>query len=113
MKFVAVLLSVCILFLSTTGMVKPVEAIAKKMCCHKMANMSAQMKKMQHQPNKKGCEDQGCAMLFSCTICCCIIVEPVRLQPHYAAYYEKPVPLYKIGDLSAYHPSDWKPPKAC
>jgi hypothetical protein len=114
MKFLAVFLSVCILLLSTAGIVKPVETGAKKMCCHRMANMSAaQMKKMQQQHNHKGCEKQDCTMLLSCPLCCFIIVEPLQFQPHYAAYAEKPVSLYKIGDLSAYHPSDWKPPKAC
>jgi hypothetical protein len=28
-------------------------------------------------------------------------------------FIEKPISLYMIGDLSAYHASDWKPPKAC
>jgi len=114
MKFLAFFLTACILFLSTTGMVKPVEqASGKSMCCHKMHGMSAaQMKKMKEQ-HHQGCEKQNCTMLFSCTICGFLVVEPLQVKPDFLKYIEKPISLYKVGDLSAYHPSDWKPPKAC
>jgi hypothetical protein len=113
MKFVAVLLSVCILFLATTEMIKPAEPSVQKMCCHKMAGMSVLQKKKNQDGHNKGCENQGCTLLFSCTLCGFIVIEPIKFQPHFAIHTEKPVSLYKIGDLSAYHPSDWKPPKAC
>src|ERR1017187_6390497 len=101
MKILAVLLSVCILFLSTTGMVRPADPSGKKMCCHKMAGISvAQMKKMQQQHNK-GCEKQSCRMMFSCTLCGFIVIPQLHFQPSFTTYSEKPVSLYKIGYLSA------------
>jgi hypothetical protein len=114
MKFLAVLLSVCILFLLTAGMIKPVEQPpGKHKCCDKTADMHAfVMKKMQEQ-HQKNCGKQACLMLFSCTLCGFIIVEPLRFLAHFTTYTEKPISLYSIGELSAYHTSDWKPPKAC
>jgi hypothetical protein len=114
MKFVALFLTACILFLSTTGMVKPVEqSSGKKTCCHKTAGISAaQMKKMQER-HHKDCPKEGCTMLFSCTLCGFLVVEPLTIISHSFNYIEKPVSLYKVGDLSAYHPFGWKPPKAC
>ena len=94
-------------------MVKPVEQKSDKMCCKKTARVSAaQMKKMQAQ-HHKNCQKEGCTMLFSCTLCGFLVVEQLTIKPHFFNYVEKPTAIYKVGDLSAYHPSDWKPPKAC
>jgi len=95
-------------------MIKPSEQPSvKKICCHKMAGISAaQMKKMKEEHSRKGCEKQNCNMMFSCTLCGFIVIDILRLQPHHTNYAEKPISLYRIGNLSAYHPSDWKPPKA-
>ncbi len=114
MKFLAVLMSVCILFLSTTGMTKPAEQLpVKQICCSKMAGMHpGAMKKMQEK-HQQGCDKQGCTMMFSCTLCGFIIIQPLRVQPYFIIYYEKPNSFYRIGDPSAYHVSSWKPPKVC
>jgi len=113
MKSLAILLSAYILFLGAAGAMKPVNQPGKHACCRKMAGMAAaQMKKMQQQ-HKKDCESQNCPLMFSCTLCGFILAEPLKLESTVPTYIEKPISLYTIGDLSAYHPSDWKPPKAC
>lgn len=112
MKFLAVLLSACILFLSFSGMITPVQPPAKKICCDQMTGKSACHQHKKQDP-KKDCEDQGCTMMFSCSVCGFLIVEPLRIQANFSTYLPKPVSLYKIGDLTAYHSPDWKPPKAC
>ena len=112
MKLLAVLLSAYILFLGAAGAMKPVGQPAKQVCCRKMARMTAvQIKKMQQ--HKKDCERQACPLMFSCTLCGFILAEPLKLESALPTYIEKPISLYTIGDLSAYHPSDWKPPKTC
>ena len=113
MKFIAVILIGCMLFLSSfPERVEGAPVAAKMDCCKKAAGTSA----CHHKPEKSqasGCEKPGCAMLFSCSICGFIPVSQLRVQANYAIILQQPVPLYKIGDLSAYHKADWKPPKAC
>ena len=112
MKFLAVLLLCCIVFLSTlSGMVKPLQLVAKKACCQRIAG-----KKVCHQKNAKsddGCNKPGCVMLLTCNICGFLTEQALSIHPGYLPFNQKPVSLYKIGELSAYHKSDWKPPKAC
>jgi hypothetical protein len=112
MKFLAILLSVCILFFSFSGTVKPIQPSAKKICCHKMAGKPA-CQNQQKPTQKDDCTNEGCTMLFSCSLCGFLIVEPLTISPNISYQISKPVSLYKIGELSAYHPSDWKPPQAC
>jgi hypothetical protein len=113
MKFLSALLVACLLFLSSfSGMVKTVVLADKMDCCKKAAGKSL----CHHKPTKDqsgGCEKPSCAMLFSCSMCGFIPVPQLRLEVSYSLLLQKPVPLYKIGDLSAYHKADWKPPKAC
>jgi len=112
MKLLAVLLSAYILFLGAAGAMKPVDRPGKQPCCHKMAGMTAlQMKK--RQQHKKDCDQQTCPLMFSCSLCGFILAEPLKLESAMPTFIEKPISLYRIGDLSAYHPSDWKPPKTC
>ena len=114
MKFLAALLSVYIVFLAVAGTMKPVEPSVKMHCCQKMARMSAvQKKKMQEQHQNNDCEKQSCTLMFSCPLCGFVIAAPLNVQVHFITFIAKPVSHYKIGDLSAYHPSDWKPPKTC
>lgn len=82
----------------------------KKNCCKKMAGAPCQHKTKKHG---EGCDAPYCTMLFSCSTCGFLIKERVRIEPVKGNYLPKPVPLNKIGDLSAYHPSNWKPPEAC
>jgi hypothetical protein len=62
---------------------------------------------------KKGCNQLNCDMMFSCSLSGFLVIEPLKVKPDFLTYTLKPVSLYKIGDLSSFHPSDWKPPKAC
>lgn len=113
MKFVAVLLIGCMLFLSSfPGTVNAVPVTAKMDCCKKAGGASA----CHYTPAKNresGCEKPGCAMLFSCSICGFIPASQLRVQHNFSLLLQQPVALYKIGDLSAYHKADWKPPKSC
>jgi len=111
MKFIAVLLIGCMLFLSSIPGMANANA-AKIVCCKKMAGKDA----CNHKPAKDqtgGCEKPGCAMLFSCSICGFIPVATLRLPSNISLIIEPPVPLYKTGNLSDYHKADWKPPKSC
>jgi hypothetical protein len=98
-------------------MVKPVmvQPAGKKMCCHRMAGMqgNSTCPKSSGKSHSDGCDKQACSMMLSCSLCGYFIVEPLQVRPHPAKPVSKPVSLYIIGDLSAYHPSDWKPPKTC
>ncbi len=112
MKFTAVLLLCSLLFLSTfSGMVKPVRLVAGKTCCKRSAG-----KKVCHEKKAKnddGCTKPGCVTLLTCSICGFLTEQPLNIQPGYLPFHLKPVSLYKIGKLSAYHKADWKPPKVC
>jgi hypothetical protein len=109
MKFLSALLILCIVFISLSGMVKRV-AVSKN-CCKEMTGKFNCNKNSQEQ--SKGCDKQACPMLLSCTICGFIKPESFYLQTYFENYTPKPVAVHIIGDLSAYHPSNWKPPKAC
>jgi len=113
MRFLAVILSVCVLFLSSSFLEisKPVQPAAKHMCCPRMGGKMMCAKKMKGQEN--GCSKQGCTMVFTCGLIGFVVVEPLSVKLTPARFIEKPVSFYKIGDLSAYHASNWKPPKAC
>jgi len=108
MKFLAVLLMVCILSLSTfAGMVKAAVPTVKEDCCKHMAGKACHQKPAKDDD----CSKSGCAMLFSCSICGFLMVEPVRVKPSPATQIAQSVTPYKTGHLSAYASSDWKPPK--
>lgn len=112
MKYLAVLLIGCILFLSSfSGMVNTSTATAKMDCCKKMTGKDA----CHHKAAKDegGCEKPGCPMLFSCSICGFIPVAALKLPSNISFLLKQPVPLYKSGNTTAYHKADWKPPKAC
>jgi len=110
MKFTAVLLICCIVFLSSfSGMVKPVDVTPKTDCCNKTA--AKHCEKTHHKPVKDDCEKNGCNMLLTCSICGFLVVEPVNVKSAIVIFIENPVPTYKSGNAVAVLPSDWKPPK--
>lgn len=116
MKFLSVFLVGLMLFLSFNGTARPGMAPAEKpMCCNKMHTKTGKPachdQKSENQANN--CNKQGCSMMLTCSICGFLAVEKVQIQPSMPNYIPQPVPLYKIGDITAYHTSDWKPPKAC
>jgi len=112
MKYLAVLLLCCIVFLSAfSGTVKPVRSAANKTCCKRVAG-----KKVCHEKKAKnddGCTKPGCATLLTCSICGFLTEQVLTLHPGYLPFNLRTVSPYKIGKLSAYHKADWKPPKAC
>ena len=91
---------------------KVVQPATGDLCCTQMQHgkMACHQKQAQKQHD---CEKQGCSMMFLCSICGFVVVQPLTIKPGFASVIAKPVPLYKIGYLSAYHPPNWKPPKAC
>lgn len=112
MKFIAVLLIGCLLFLSSfPGTANAATNTAKMDCCKKMA-----VKDICHHKSPKnepgGCEKPGCAMMFSCSICGFIPVASLSLTSNVSFILQQPVPLYKTGNLSDYQKADWKPPKS-
>jgi len=115
MKFLSVFLVASMLFLSFVGTVKPVTTPSQKSCCHRMKGTAGKPACNDQKPGsqKDGCGKLGCTMMLSCSICGFFGVETLQLQPNPSNYIPKPTPLYKIGDLSSYYPSDWKPPKSC
>ncbi len=50
-------------------------------------------------------------MTLNCNICGFLAVEMLGMPAAYAQYDHRAVTHHKIGDLSAYHAADWKPPK--
>ena len=113
MKFSAVLLIVCILFLSSfSGMVSASIVKAKIDCCKKLAGNDA-CHRNSSKKQASGCEKPGCAMLFSCSICGFIPVGTLRLESNFSFLPKQPVPLNRTPNLSDYQKADWKPPKIC
>lgn len=113
MKFLAVFLIGCILFLSSfSGMVSGTPVSAKTDCCMKTSGKDV----CHHKTSKNetgGCDKPGCAMLFSCSICGFIPVGTLMLPSNFSFLLKQPVPLHITGNLSAFHKADWKPPKSC
>ncbi|MCJ8210713.1 hypothetical protein MUY27_13430 [Mucilaginibacter sp. RS28] len=114
MKLLSVILIACMFFLTAFSGLERAEAMPVKklhQCCKKMAGKVA----CHHQDNKadSGCDKPACTMMFSCSLCGFIVTEPVRITITPAYALPKPVSLYKMGDLSAYHASNWKPPRTC
>src|ERR1700761_301580 len=108
MRLLSALLLVCLLFLFFfAGTAKPVSA-AKDNCHPKTEKKSACHKK---KKTDDGCTGAGCAMTFLCPLCGFEITEALRIQTPAPAYLQKPVSHHKIGQLSAYHQANWKPPK--
>jgi hypothetical protein len=113
MRLLAVILSVCVLFLSSSFLEisQHAQPVAKQMCCPHMGGKMMCAKKMKGQEN--GCSKQGCTMIFTCGLIGFTIVEPLNIKLNAPRFVAKPVSLYKIGNISAYHGTNWKPPKAC
>ncbi len=112
MKFSAVLLIVCILFLSSFPGMVSATVKAKMDCCKKLTGKDA----CHHNSSKNqsdDCEKQGCAMLFSCSICGFIPVGTLKLESNFSFLLKQPVPLHRTAYLSDYQKADWKPPKVC
>ncbi|CAN5525337.1 hypothetical protein BH09BAC6_BH09BAC6_03500 [soil metagenome] len=112
MKFLAVILSAYIFLLSSfPGVAATAKPCAKKAGCHRMMAMKNSCPKAKDHRSQNGCNKMACEMMFLCSMCGIVLPQPLILKPALAVYPTKPVSLYKIGDLSAYHSSNWKPPK--
>jgi len=113
MRFLATLLIGCIMFLSCfPGLAhRNTVVTAKNGCCKKMKMVCHQSSKEKSSAND--CEQPGCSMMFSCSLCGFFVKEPLALQPVYADLLPKPVAHYKIDNLVGYHPDNWKPPQSC
>jgi len=110
MKFLAFLLTACILFLSSFGGLVSMYNGAAKMPCGKTAceQMCRHNKK---QAPANGCDGTSCPMMFSCSICGFI---PATLTAALKTVFysvDKPATPYKMGALSEYHAPGWQPPE--
>lgn len=65
------------------------------------------------QKQSNSCDEPGCTMMFSCSTCGFIVKDKLTVQPIFAHQLPKPVAHYITGNIAAYHPDNWKPPKAC
>jgi hypothetical protein len=116
MKFISVFLIGLMLFLSFNGTAKTgMASVQKETCCHDMTAKTGKSAcaKQKSKDQNNNCDKQGCSMMLSCSLCGFLAVERLQIIPSIPNYIPQPVPLYKIGDITAYHKSDWKPPKAC
>jgi hypothetical protein len=113
MKFTALLLIACIVFLSSfAGNVKPAPIAKKADCC-------AKTQKNAHCPNgaekkhqKENCDKNGCNMLLTCSICGFLMVESVEVKPVLSTFVANADTIYMFGNSANHLASDWKPPKA-
>ena len=110
MKFLSILLLLCITGLSLfpAAVVTPLRAEAN--CCIRGTGKSLCYAVHKKKPNKN-CGDPACQMMLTCNICGFLVVDRLSVQPAYVQYNGQTVTNYKIGDLSAYHAADWKPPR--
>ena len=112
MKFLALLLIVCIGLLSAfAGTVKPLALAEKADCCAKAVKNTHCTKPPEKKHEEANCEKYGCNMLLTCSICGFLVVEPVSINPALVVLVEKTVPTYQYGNSAVYLAKDWKPPK--
>jgi len=115
MRFLSVLLIGCILFLSGFAWIdKTMQASGKKAVCHKMMTCKHALKNKKSKDQTNDCDKQGqgCSLMLMCSICGFLKVEPLTMRSA-VSDAEQSVTPYKSGIFADYHPSDWKPPKAC
>lgn len=70
------------------------------------------------KPNKQkknydDCGQPGCAVMLSCSICGFVVCDILTVGPLQGYLIQKPVAHHITGNLAAYHPDNWKPPKSC
>lgn len=111
MRPLALFLTGLITFLSCfSGLVKADAARFKIDCCSKSAHACRHASK-QKKPANDGCDQPGCATMFSCTICGFFIRQPLTLQPLNADHLPKPVAHYISREPAGYSSDNWKPPQ--
>ncbi|MEO8885522.1 MAG: hypothetical protein ABI367_05625 [Mucilaginibacter sp.] len=112
MRVLAIILLVCIVFLSAFGgVIKPAQT--KMAACCKKEKTACKHAPAEKKKTDNACNEQGCAMMFLCAQCGCIVKEAVALAPIHAQLLPKPVALQIIGNIAAYHANNWKPPQTC
>jgi hypothetical protein len=113
MKFTALMLIACIVFLSSfAGNVKPALMAKKTNCCAKTKKNAHCPKETEKKHQEDNCEKYGCNMLLTCSICGFLMVEPVEVKPVLSKLSKSSATIYKLGNSANYIASDWKPPKA-
>jgi hypothetical protein len=103
MKVIAVFLAAGILFLSTfSGMYQPM----KCNCCGGMTHQGTS------GHGTKDCCNKGiCGMMFSCSNCGFLVVQPAPVLPNISYVKERPVAPYIMGNSLYYSDSGWHPPQ--
>jgi hypothetical protein len=105
MKFVALILASCIIFLSSfAGMDNNIQ---KDKCCLKHSKCCYEHK----GNNQKGCQTGMCTMMLSCSICGFLIVQPLSVSPKTTFLNNHLFFTYQAGLLSNYSPVGWHPPQ--
>jgi hypothetical protein len=105
MKFLAIFLLSCIIFLSFfAGMDNTMQ---RDNCCWKHAKYCHEQK----GNSQKGCEKGICNMMLSCSLCGFVIVQPLSVCPKTTLLNNRRFFTYQAGQLSNYSPVGWHPPK--
>ncbi|QHS55241.1 hypothetical protein GWR56_06685 [Mucilaginibacter sp. 14171R-50] len=111
MKYLAVFLTLCILFLSSvSGMANTLHTKASASCCKQSAQKDC-CKQQKHNPDNN-CAKGTCNAMLSCGIYSFTIVPSVSLSPAITDLKDHAALPFAVGELSDYQDNDWNPPKA-
>jgi hypothetical protein len=111
MKYIAVFLTLCILFLSSvSGMANTLNHKGSASCCKESVHKDCC--KQQKHGSDDDCAKGTCNAMPSCGNCGFIINPFVSLSPAMNDLNDQIIHPFEIGELSDYHSNDWNPPKA-
>ena len=111
MKYIAVFLTSCILFLSSaSGMANTLHDKVSASCCAASAHKDCC--KQQKQNPYNNCAKGACNAMLLCGTCGFTIIPSVSLSPAITDLNDQATHPFAIGELSDYQDNDWNPPKA-
>lgn len=110
MKYLAVFLTLCILFLSSvSGMANTLHTKASTSYCKQSAQKDCCKQQKQHSDNN--CAKGTCNAMLSCGTCSFTIISSVSLSPAITDLKDRAARPFAVGELSDYQNNDWNPPK--
>lgn len=110
MKYIAVFLMSCILFLSPiSGMANTLHPEVSAPCCKENMHKDC-CKHEKHNPDNN-CPKGTCNAMLSCGTCGFTIIPFVSLSPAITDLNDQVTHPFAIGELSDYQDNDWNPPK--
>ncbi|HXI01466.1 MAG TPA: hypothetical protein VNI52_14450 [Sphingobacteriaceae bacterium] len=110
MKFIAIFVSSCILFLTASaGIPATLYAHQKENCCQKQA-VNKNCDRNQQDNANDNCAKGICNPFFSCSGCG-LLKEPNVIVKSVFSFMKKEIPASNTGIPSDYSKTDWHPPK--